>query len=372
MSCRQAGTPEFWAVFRWSSYDRPVAQGGSRLLLNGACLVVVLAGLKSAEAFLVPLVFSAFLGVLAAPAVLWLRERKVPTSAAVPLVMLLVIVVLSLVGGMVGGSVNRFTEELPKYQARSEGIIESISSLLGSQGIEVSQKRVLGLVDPGASLKLVGKTVSGLAGLLSNTLLVVLTMVFILFEAVAVPQKLRAALGDPTADLGRYSRVTGEIKQYLVIKTYLSLATGLCVGLLVWVLGVDFPLLWGLVAFLLNYVPNLGSIIAGLPPVLLALIQHGPMRALIVLGGIVAINLVFGNVVEPNLMGRRLGISTLVVFLSLLFWGWLWGPVGMLLSVPLTMIVKISLETSPEWGWVSILMGGERDAEEAVSSRAPG
>lgn len=347
--------------------------GSTRVLLMCACLVVLLAGLKSAEAFLVPLVFSAFLGVLAAPAVLWLRSKKVPTALAVTIVVLVLVAFLLLTGGVIGGTVNRFSASLPRYEARFEGIVGSVSALAQAQGVEVSKERVLQLVDAGAAMKLVGSTVSSLAGLLSNTLLVILVMVFILFEAVALPQKLRTALGDPDADLGRFSRVTTQIKQYLVIKTYLSLATGAVVGIITWVVGVDFPLLWGLVAFLLNYVPNLGSFIAGVPPVLLALIQLGPVHALVVLVGIVAVNTVIGNVIEPNLMGRRLGLSSLVVFLSLLFWGWLWGTTGMLLSVPLTMIVKILLENSPDWHWLAVLMSGEREAEEeAMSVRASG
>ncbi|UCE63456.1 MAG: AI-2E family transporter, partial [Nitrospirota bacterium] len=139
------------------------------------------------------------------------------------------------------------------------------------------------------------------------------------------------------------------------------------VTLWVWLLGIDFPLIWGLLAFLLNYIPNLGSIIAAIPAVLLGYIQFDPGRALLVALGYVIINIVFGNFVEPRLMGRKLGLSTLVVFLSLVFWGWLWGPVGMLLSVPMTMIVKISLESNPSTQWVGILM----DSERGVSKNYP-
>ena len=324
---------------------------------------MLLAGLKAAEPLIVPLVFSAFLGVLSAPAVFWLKERRVPPSLGVPLVVLGVIVLLSLTAGFIGGSINQFTNRLDTYEARFAELTAGITTFLQTQGFELSAAKVKGLVDPGAAMKLVGSTVSGLASMLSNTLLVILTMIFILFEAVTIPKKLRDAIGDPQADLSRYSAVTTQIKQYLVIKTYLSLATGLLVALLCWLVGVDFPLLWGLVAFLLNYVPNIGSIIAALPPVLLAVIQHGFVSAGIILGGIVGINMVIGNVFEPRLMGRKLGLSTLVVFLSLIFWGWLWGTTGMLLSVPLTMIVKILLEHSGQWQWLGVMMGaGDEDA----------
>ena len=146
------------------------------------------------------------------------------------------------------------------------------------------------------------------------------------------------------------------MQNYLAIKTLVSLATGVTAGVLVWALGLDFPLLWGLLAFIFNYIPNLGSVLAGVPPVLLAILQLGPGRAVAVALGYLVINTVFGNFIEPTLMGRRLGLSTLVVFLSLVFWGWVWGPVGMLLAVPLTMVIKIALENTEDFHWVAVML----------------
>ena len=213
-------------------------------------------------------------------------------------------------------------------------------------------------IQPGAAFDFAGRAVGQFASVLSDAALVMLTVVFLLFEVTVVPAKLRKALGDPKADLSRFAKIVKEVNAYVVIKTYVSAATGTIAGTFVAIVGVDFPVLWGLFAFLFNYVPNIGSIIAAIPPVLLALIQFGPGTAAVVAGGYTALNLVAGNVVEPRLMGNKLGLSTLIVFLSLLFWGWLWGPIGMLLSVPLTMIVKITLEHSEQFRAVAILMGG--------------
>jgi predicted PurR-regulated permease PerM len=148
-----------------------------------------------------------------------------------------------------------------------------------------------------------------------------------------------------------------NVNRYLIIKTAASLVTGILIGLWVWILGLDFPLIWGLLAFMLNYIPTLGSIIAGVPAVLLGFIQFGPGRALMVAVGYLVVNAVLGSVVEPRFQGRGLGLSTLVVFLSLAFWGWVWGPVGALLSVPLTMTLKIALESSPDTRGIAILLG---------------
>jgi len=158
-----------------------------------------------------------------------------------------------------------------------------------------------------------------------------------------------------------------SVNRYLIIKTAVSIATGAAVTLWLTILGVDYPILWGVVAFLFNFVPNIGSIIAAVPALLLALVQLGPEAVLYTGAGYVVINLVVGNAVEPRFMGRGVGLSTLVVFVSLVFWGWTLGLVGMLLSVPLTMIVKIALESKDETRWIAVLLGPDIEPEEAKS-----
>jgi len=150
-----------------------------------------------------------------------------------------------------------------------------------------------------------------------------------------------------------------SVNSYFSIKTWISLATGIFIAIWLAVIGVDYPLLWGLLAFLLNFVPNIGSIIAAVPALLLALVQLGGGEALLAGLGYVIANVVLGNVVEPKFMGKGVGLSTLVVFISLVFWGWILGPVGMLLSVPLTMIIKLALESRQQTQWLAILLGPE-------------
>jgi predicted PurR-regulated permease PerM len=189
------------------------------------------------------------------------------------------------------------------------------------------------------------------------TFLVFLIMAFMLSEATVFPDKLHYITGDSSTDEDRMAKVVKEVQTYLGIKTVISLATGLLLGGWSYFMGLDFPVLLGLIAFLLNYVPTVGSIIAALPALLLSIILVGTAaHAILVTLGYVVVNTVFGNILEPNLMGRRLGLSTLVVILSLLFWGWAWGPLGALLSVPLTVIVKIWLENTTDLRWVAVLL----------------
>jgi len=205
---------------------------------------------------------------------------------------------------------------------------------------------------------------------LTNTFLIFFTMIFILLEASSGRTKFDAAFGRSESSLERPRMFLQNLGRYLGIKTIVSLATGLCAGVLTWSIGVDFPLLWAMLAFLLNYIPTIGSIIAAVPAVLLALVQLGPGEAGATAIGFAAINVIFGNLIEPRLMGYGVGISPLIVFVGLVFWGWVFGPVGMLLSVPLTMTLKLALESDEGTRWVAILIGSERDAEHELQSIA--
>jgi predicted PurR-regulated permease PerM len=200
-------------------------------------------------------------------------------------------------------------------------------------------------------------TFSRLSGILTNSFMILLTVIFLLLEASGLPPKLHAALNDPEGSLARFDKMSESVNRYIAIKTLTSVATGIAIGLWLAITGVDYPFLWALLAFLLNYVPNIGSIIAAIPAVLLALVQFGIGTALITALGFVIVNIVIGSLIEPKFMGRGLGLSTLVVFLSLVFWGWVLGPVGMLLSVPLTMILKIALESNDDTRWIAIILG---------------
>jgi len=193
--------------------------------------------------------------------------------------------------------------------------------------------------------------------------------VFILSEAAGFPAKLQAAFGHRESS-DRFANIKREVQHYLGIKTLISLTTGSIVAAATAIIGVDYPLLWGMLAFLLNFIPTFGSILAAIPPVMLATVQLGAGHALAVALVFVSVNVGLGNFVEPYFMGRRLGLSTLVVFLSLVFWGWVWGPVGMLLSVPLTMIVKIMLENTEDLAWVAVLLGAGPKRESKPVRRA--
>jgi AI-2 transport protein TqsA len=337
--------------------ERFIPGPGSRLLFNLACLVVVIFGLRAAATIMVPVALALFLTILSLPLLVGLKDRRIPSAFAVVLTILVNIAVLGLFVLVVSQSVNEFRVALPRYVLQFQTLALELQQWLIERRVPVSGVVLTDLINPEAVINLVTGTLRGIAWTVSNAILIMIIMAFMLAETAHFPAKLRAVLGSHDADLSRFAKITREVQQYLGIKTAVSLVTGALVGTYVWLLGIDFPLFWGLLAFLFNYIPSVGSILASIPPVLLGLIQYGPGTALLVGLGYLVVNVTLGNIIEPNLMGRRLGLSTVVVILSLVFWGWVWGPVGMLLSLPMTMIVKIALENTHDMRWIAILLG---------------
>ena len=331
---------------------------GIRFLIAAACLVVIIAGLRAAAELILPFLVAVFLAVVNVPLMNWLIRRKVPKPLAVVLTILIVVAVIGALVAVVAASITQLTAAAPTYQARLNELTSSARGFGERFNLPVEQWMALDLA-PAGMFELIGGVIGAVGSFLSNTFLVVLTVIFILFEAAGFSRKITAAFGAAYDSFGQLNRMARQVQTYLVVKTAVSAATGVAVGVWVAVLGLDFPLLWGVLAFLFNFIPTLGSIVAAVPAVLLAVVQFGPGRAAVIAAGYLAINVVFGNGIEPSLMGRRLGLSTLVVFGSLVFWGWVWGPVGMLFSVPLTMAVKIALENSHEFRWVAVMLDAD-------------
>jgi predicted PurR-regulated permease PerM len=297
-----------------------------------------------------------------------MQKKGIPDAVSALCLLIAILAVGFLLAVFVGKSVNDFSASMPLYQERLTGQTTALISWLRGLGLEISNEVVTEYFDPRKIMNLLAKTASGLSGLLTNAFLIILTVIFILLEGAGFPKKLQTALKKTDGSFGGLSEFTENVNRYLAIKTAFSLLTGLSIWIWLAILGVNHALLWGLLAFLLNYVPNIGSIIAAVPAILLCLIQLGTGSALLAALGYVVVNVVVGSILEPRFMGRGLGLSTLVVFLSLVFWGWVLGPVGMVLSVPLTMIVKVSLESNEETRWIAVLLGQSTPAESSPES----
>ena len=331
-------------------------------LLTLAAFVIVVAGMQAAQPVIIPFLLSIFIAVISAPALFWLEEHGLPRMLAMLVVVGGIIATGLALSVVVGSSIKAFSKAIPTYKARLNDQLGQVLDYLRAKGLEFDKSDVLQFVEPGAAIQIAADLLNSFSGVLTNAFLIIMTVVFILLETSSFPEKLRSMTRNPENSMAKFGIFTANLRRYLAIKTLASMGTGICAGVWLWVLGVDYPVLWGILAFLLNYVPNIGSIIAAVPAILLALIQFGPGTALSAFAGYFVINFVFGNVLEPRFMGRGLGLSTLVVFLSLVFWGWVLGPVGMFLSVPLTMTAKIALDSREDTHWIAVMLGTATDA----------
>jgi predicted PurR-regulated permease PerM len=341
----------------------------ARFLLVAGAFVVVMAGLRAASNLVTPFLLAIFIAVLVVPPLQFLRRLGLPTWAAM---LLVVATLMGVGGGIVGlftGSLNEFNASLPDYQQRLKVLSGELVNWLGAMGFPVSRATMNSLVDPARVLGITGELIKGLGAVLTNAFLILLTVIFILFEANSLPSKLRAAMHEPEASLDHLREVMHTINRYMFIKACTSAFTGVVLWAWLRFLGVDFAAMWGMLAFLLNFVPTIGSIIAAVPAVMLALVQLGIEDALLAMLGFMVVNIGIGNFIEPRIMGQGLGLSTLVVFVSLIFWGWVLGPAGMFLSVPLTMALKIAFGANPQTYPIAVMLG---PAEEARALMAAG
>ncbi|MET0064339.1 MAG: AI-2E family transporter [Candidatus Thiodiazotropha endolucinida] len=329
----------------------------SRFLLSMAAFVVVVAGMKAADTLLIPFLLSLFIAVISAPPLFFLKGKGVPGGLAMILVVGMIIVTGVLMAWLVGGSLDDFTNNLPKYQESLKLQSTNFVTWLSTLGVELNVQTITTYFNPAKAMAMAGKLMGGLGNVLTQAFLILITVIFMLLEANAFQAKLKNHAESPERSLARVRAITSSIKQYMVIKTSTSMLTGILIGVWLWILDIDYPVLWGVLAFLFNYVPNIGSIIAAVPAVLLALIQFGPQASLWTAVGYLVVNSLVGNVIEPRFMGKGLGLSPLIVFISLVFWGWILGPVGMFLSVPLTMTMKIVLDSNHDTRGLAAMLG---------------
>ncbi len=328
----------------------------SRMLMVAAATVIVIAGMKQAAPLLVPFLLSVFIAVLCLPPMAAMQKRGLGTGLSLLIVISGVAIVAVALAWLIGSSIDAFSQNLPQYQSKISAMWGQLLSSLQARGVITPGQFASDNLDPSAAMKLVARILAGFGNVLANSFLIFLTVVFILLEAASFDRKMQRIGLSGDRDCIR-TEFVNRLRQYMSIKTTMSALTGVLVTLLLWALGVDYPVLWGVIAFMLNYVPNIGSIIAAAPAIMLAAVQLDANTAMLTAVGYVVINVIVGNVIEPRFMGQGLGLSTLVVFLSLVFWGWILGPVGMLLSVPLTVSVKLALDSNPDTRWLGTLLG---------------
>lgn len=333
-----------------------ITLNGLKIVIMLGMLVIILSGIRVAADIIVPFILALFIAVVLNPVVQRMVKLRIPRVIAVSLLIVIIVMLMVLLLAYLGTSLNELARTLPQYRSSLVIPLKNLEPWLQRAGIGVSVDELVKYIDPNAAMTLVTNLLAQLSNAMSSIFLLLLTVVFMLLEVPQLPNKLKQMMSRPIEGMAAIQRAIDSVSHYLVLKTAISIVTGLVAWGMLAALNVRFAFVWGLLAFALNYIPNIGSVLAAIPPIAQVLVFSGLYDALVVFAGYLVINLVFGNILEPRIMGRGLGLSTLVVFLSLIFWGWLLGPVGMLLSVPLTIIVKIALEQTNGGQSIAVLL----------------
>ncbi len=346
-----------------SKYDKYLQYvGGVRFWIVAIGVIISMAALKQASHIINIILVAAFFTAVSLSPLNWLKKKGVPKWLATTIVVFSIILIFGLIGLLIGESVNNFMDKLPTLQAQFDSFATKTNNQLANLGIINANDNILSNITGKSLLPMVAPVASGFGSVLSGSALIFIIFIFMIAESDQFAKKLSYI----SADSSQHSvQMIKQIRNYFGIKTLTSLSTGILVGVSLYILGVQFALLWGFLAFILNFIPSIGSFIAAIPAILLALVLNGPMIALIAMIIYLVINTVIGNVIEPQLMGRNLGISPLVVFLSMMLFGYILGPVGMLIATPLAIVLKIIFDSREVTRGLGILIGDGREIEES-------
>ena len=326
------------------------------LFIVMASIVIVLAGIKSASDILVPFLLSLFIAIILSPSYNYIKSKKVPEGIALLLVIGLFLVCLALVGKLIGTSVADFSANTDVYASKLTSHYNDIVNYALSIGVTLPIDNFSNMFNSKHIMTFGTTILQGMGSMFTNGFVIILTVVFMLLESGHFINKIDFADGKKDTTF-HIKEIASKIKHYMVLKALISLLTGFIVWIALLFIGTDYAFLWAVLAFMFNFIPNIGSIIAAVPAILITLLQLGSVSALILTLVYVSVNVIIGSIIEPKVMGKGLGLSTLIVFLSLLFWGWLLGMVGMLLSIPLTIMAKIAFDAHDSTKWVAVLLG---------------
>lgn len=347
------------------------ASQAERFLLLTAAFVVVVAGLRAASAIVVPFLTAVFVATITAPVYASMRSRGISAFTSLLVLMLGLAGASFLLVNLVQSSVGELTKSLPRYQTMLLEQRDAFLAWLVAHGIDPKSLALEDHLDPRKLVVHVGKLATAVSAMLGQAFLVLIVVIFILLEIAMLPAKIRRLPGLTEQSWLILNLMVDNIRRVMGIKTLMSLLTGGLVWGWVTLLGLPQALLLGLLASLLNYLPAIGSIVAAVPALLLALVEVGPGRMALCAVGYLVINVGISNFLKPRLVGRRVRLSPLVVLISIIFWGWVLGPVGMLLSVPLTAVVKVALEARPETRWIAMLLDTSPGAAQKPPPPAP-
>ncbi|MCE9518856.1 MAG: AI-2E family transporter [Verrucomicrobia bacterium] len=379
-----ADTCKLMAEEKIPDVSRSKRVAGTRALLTVAGVLVVIAGLKLGAAFFVPVVTAFFLSVLSYPIMQALVHVRIPRFLALIITLVFIVCLVGVIINAGSDLLFRFSKDLPDDLKSLQAHVNELAHWFELQGVKGAEEQVRQAFDWQAIIGYarnadvrnlaadwLGVAVGTAVTLIAQIALVLVLMFFILSEAYGSRSRALAIHQAGGPDLRGLLNSASEIQKYLGMKTIISAICGIVAGLWCWMFNLDYPILWGIVAFVMHFIPAVGALFAGVLPTLLALVRLSFGDAIGIALGFLAINFIIGNFIEPALMGRRFGVSTLVIVLSVWFWGWMWHGVGAFLAVPLTIMIKVVLENSDEFRWVAVTMSKAKVKRGAVVLETP-
>ena len=336
-----------------------------RVMVFLATTVVVFVGMRLSAPILDPILFAVVLALLFSPIYAWLRRHRIPTPLSLVIMLVGLTLLFVAIAAILGVSIARFSGDLGSYAGKLNVQVSNLQGLAKNVGI--SKVDVQNAFKPSAITGAIGTVLSGVADFLSNLFLILLYVLFFLAEGPAMMNRLRTSAGEDHPQVMRLTVFGRNVVRQLGLRAIVNLVTGAGVTVLLLVLRVDFPLMWGILAFFLSFIPWIGLPLAVAPAVVLALAEHGVTSAVLVIVGVILINILAENALSPMLMGRGLSLSPTVLFVGFIFWAWLLGGPGAFLAAPLTIFLVLMLDTFPETRWLASVMGvGPPDSEEVA------
>ncbi len=334
-----------------------------------AALVIIFAGAIFAKVIITPFLLAIFISIVCVQPISWLVKKRIPRWVALIIIVVSLVLLFSGFVFLIGGSFTFFLNNVIKYEDTITTLGRAFIKFLNEYGLQIPEDQISTFFQPEKIMGYTSAALKELLIMLGNTFLIFLIILFTLMEFGSFSVKARAIQHGSDKSIAYLSTILKNIRHYLGIKTFICLATGISIYAALSIIGVDYPLLWAVIAGLMNYVPNIGSIIATIPAVFFALVQLGVGGAFWTLAAFTVLHNVLGNFIEPRMMGKGMGLSALVVIISLLFWGFILGLVGMFLATPLTMTIKIVLEQNEKTRWIALLLGTPVEAEDYLKQK---
>jgi predicted PurR-regulated permease PerM len=331
---------------------------GMIVLLSMAGVVIAVAGIRSVSDILGPVFLALMLTVTASPLSSWLRRRRAPVWVAGTALVVTVYLVLFGLGSALVLALARLIDLMPQYQSQFAQLRDDVARALENLGVDPQHVRDVGeWIQPSGVADALQWAMGGVLGLLSNGIFLLAVLLFLCLDAVHFPARLRTAAQQRPEVVGALHSFARGTRRYLLVSTIFGLIVAVIDTLMLWAVGVPLPVLWGLLSFITNYIPNIGFIIGLVPPALLAFLEGGPSRMALVVILYCVVNFAIQSVIQPKVVGTAVGLSATVSFLSLVFWSWVLGPLGALLAIPLSLLAKgLLVDIDPTTRWIDPLI----------------